>query len=137
MPETEVEAVEAANTAFYGAFESGDASAMADIWASGDGVACVHPGWPMLRGRSEVLRSWALIMANTAYIQFVLTEVQTVVRGDHAVLTCEENILTGGDGDDDLVAGGQVVATNVFVRDDGDGGWRILVHHASPVLNRG
>jgi ketosteroid isomerase-like protein len=135
VSETEVEAVEAANARFYGAFEGGDAEAMGDVWAVGDGVACVHPGWPMLRGRGEVLRSWALIMENTAYIQFVLTEVRTVVSGDHAVLTCEENILTGGEGDDELLAGGRVVATNVFVR--GDDGWKILVHHASPVLDRG
>ena len=28
-------------------------------------VVCVHPGWPMLRGRDHVLRSWSAVMAGT------------------------------------------------------------------------
>lgn len=134
MADSDVVAVEAANARFYGAFESGDIDLMGKAWAVGDAVTCVHPGWPMLRGRGEVLRSWALIMANTAYIQFVLTEVHTEINGNCAVLTCEENILTADEADTELLAGGSVVATNIFVRSDGD--WRLLLHHASPVVNR-
>ena len=40
-------------------------------------VMCVHPGWSPLTGRDAVLRSWSMIMANTTYIQFVLTDVVT------------------------------------------------------------
>lgn len=129
-------AVEAANAKFYTAFETGDLDLMHEVWADGDfaeGVTCVHPGWTMLRGRAEVLRSWALIMANTAYIQFVLTEVRTEVRGDCAVLTCEENILTADEGEEGFLAGGSVVTTKVFVRDEGQ--WRLWIHHGSPVLD--
>ncbi len=129
-------AVEAANAKFYAAFENGDLDLMHEVWADGDyaeGVTCVHPGWMMLRGRGEVLRSWALIMANTAYIQFVLTEVRTEVRGDYAVLTCEENVLTADKDEEGFLAGGSVVATKVFVRDEGE--WRLWVHHGSPVLD--
>ncbi|MBW8484959.1 nuclear transport factor 2 family protein [Actinomadura parmotrematis] len=122
---------------FYAAFEAGDLDRMAAVWADGAfaaGVSCVHPGWPMLRGRDEVLRSWALIMANTTYIQFVLTGVETDVYGDHAVVTCEENVLTADDENEDgFLAGGSIVATKVFVRDGGE--WRLLLHHGSPVLN--
>lgn len=76
---------------------AGDFDRMSAVWADGqyaEAVSCVHPGWTMLRGRESVLRSWALIMANTSYIQFVLTDVETDVYGDHAVVTCKENILT-------------------------------------------
>jgi uncharacterized protein (TIGR02246 family) len=122
---------------FYAAFEEGDLDRMSDVWADGsyaDGVSCVHPGWTMLRGRDEVLRSWALIMANTTYIQFVLTDVETDVYGDHAVVTCKENVLTADeDTETGFLAGGSIVATNVFVRADGE--WRLLLHHGSPVLN--
>ena len=68
------------------------------VWLDGphaDEVVCVHPGWPPLRGRATVLRSWSMIMANTPYIQFVLTDVDVNVAGDVAVVTCAENILTG------------------------------------------
>ncbi|MFF5264527.1 nuclear transport factor 2 family protein [Actinomadura viridis] len=126
-----------ANAEFYAAFEEGDLDRMAAVWADGPyaaGVTCVHPGWSMLRGRDEVLRSWALIMANTSYIQFVLTEVETDVYGDQAVVTCKENILTADEGTEaGFLAGGSIVASNVFVRSGGE--WRLLLHHGSPILN--
>ena len=122
--------VEAANAALYAAFESGDVDLMEAVWDDSDDVVCVHPGWPMLRGRTSVMRSWSAVMANTDYIQFVLTDVRIVVAGDAAVVTCTENVLTSADVGD----GAHAVATNVFVR-RGDG-WRLVVHHGSPVLGR-
>ncbi|MGI5165544.1 nuclear transport factor 2 family protein [Spirillospora sp. CA-253888] len=122
---------------FYAAFEAGDLDRMAAVWADGPhaaAVSCVHPGWDMLRGREEVLRSWALIMANTTYIQFVLTDVETDVYGDHAVVTCKENVLTADeDTETGFLAAGSIVATKIFVRDGGE--WRLLLHHGSPILN--
>ncbi|MET9677121.1 nuclear transport factor 2 family protein [Streptomyces sp. NPDC006482] len=131
-------AVEAANTAFYEAMETGDFDGVSALWLD-DGatpITCVHPGWPVLTGRGEVLRSYALIMANTEYIQFFLTDLRISLAGGTAVVTCTENILSGGPAEDGAELGplvGQlVVATNVF-RDTPDG-WRIWSHHASPVL---
>ncbi|MFD1829199.1 MULTISPECIES: nuclear transport factor 2 family protein [Streptomyces] len=133
---TDVEDVEAANAALYEAVERGDLDALADRWL-GDGISVVHPGWPVLSGRDEVLRSYALIMANTEYVQFFLTDVEVSVMGDTAVVTCTENILSGGPAEEDGSAGpligGLVVATNVFRRAE-DGHWRIWAHHGSPVL---
>ncbi|MFC5754612.1 nuclear transport factor 2 family protein [Actinomadura rugatobispora] len=129
--------LEEANAEFYAAFEAGDLDRMGAVWADGPyaaGVTCVHPGWSLLRGREEVLRSWALIMANTSYIQFVLTDVRTDVYGDQAVVTCKENILTADEGTEaGFLAGGSIVASNVFVRSGGE--WRLLLHHGSPILN--
>ncbi|MEO6204370.1 MAG: nuclear transport factor 2 family protein [Mycobacteriales bacterium] len=125
------EQVEAANTALYEALERADVDRMAAVWdeVAPDDVVCVHPGWPMLRGRGQVLRSFSAIMANTPYIQFFLTDVRVAVTGDVAVVTCTENILTSVTEAD---GSSQVVATNVFVRRGQD--WRLLVHHGSPVL---
>jgi ketosteroid isomerase-like protein len=136
--QTDIEAVEAANTALYDAVEQGDVDALSALWLEYDdeAVSVVHPGWPVLSGRGEVLRSYALIMASTEYIQFFLTDVQVAVLGDTAVVTCTENILSGGPSEDDGSAGplvgGLVVATNVFRRTEG--GWRLWSHHGSPVL---
>jgi len=126
----DTECVLVANAAFYAAFETCDLDRMEQIWdVDGDEpVSCVHPGWPLVRGRGRVLRSWAVIMANTAYIQFVLTDVVVALRGDIAVLTCEENILTSPEPGE----AGSVTATNVFRRSGGQ--WRLWVHHSSPVL---
>ena len=138
----DAEAVRAANAALYEAFERADLDLMQAVWlddAHADEVVCVHPGWPALRGRGTVLRSWAMIMANTAYIQFVLTDVEVAVHGDVAVVTCAENILTGMPevaeplpGAAAGLSGGRTAATNVFRRTPA--GWRLWVHHASPVI---
>jgi ketosteroid isomerase-like protein len=81
-----------------------------------------------------------MIMANTTYIQFVLTDVDVSVHGDVAVVTCDENMLTGmPDGSEQGPAaavgltGGHLAATNIFRRTPT--GWRLWVHHASPVMS--
>lgn len=155
-----MEQVELANTAFYEALERGDFDELSDLWLDTDAaperdedpesrddeddaqddepaISCVHPGWPVLTGRGEVLRSYALIMANTEYIQFFLTDVHVGVAGDTALVTCTENILSGGpppEGGGELgpLVGQLVVATNVFRRTVD--GWKLWSHHASPVL---
>ncbi len=151
-PHTDVEQVELANTAFYETLESGDFETLSSLWlvpsdlgvdetyhdpADTGVISCVHPGWPVLTGRGEVLRSYALIMANTEYIQFFLTDVHVSVTGDTALVTCTENILSGGpapEGGSELgpLVGQLVVATNVFRRTAD--GWKLWSHHASPVL---
>jgi dihydropteroate synthase len=101
-PMSDAASVEAANTSFYAAVESADLDLLGAIWADGSSAGhsmCVHPGWPALRGRDEILRSFSLILANTPYIQFFLTDVEVRVAGDVAVVTCAENILTGVGGD--------------------------------------
>ncbi|MDT0381791.1 nuclear transport factor 2 family protein [Streptomyces sp. DSM 42041] len=136
---TDIEAVEEANTALYEAVERGDLETLGGLWLDAE-VSVVHPGWPVLTGRGEVMRSYALIMANTEYIQFFLTNVEISVIGDTAVVSCTENILSGGqaeeDGDLGPLVGGLVVATNVFRRVE-DGSWKLWSHHGSPVLVEG
>ena len=131
---TAADEVEAANLAMYQAFESADVDRMAQVWddADPDAVVCVHPGWPMLRGRAHVLRSWSAVMAGTDYIQFFLTDVRISVTGDTAVVTCTENVLT--EVTESAQSGSSVVATNVLVRRPD--GWRVQVHHGSPVLGQ-
>ena len=139
------EAVEAANASLYAALEAGDLDALTDVWVSGAdaddvrGAVCVHPGWPVLRGRASVLRSYALIMAHTEYIQFFLTDVEIELLGDVALVTCTENILSGGESEQEgelgPLVGGKVVATNLFRRTAA--GWRLWSHHGSPVLTSG
>ncbi|MFI8007722.1 nuclear transport factor 2 family protein [Streptomyces sp. NPDC086010] len=134
----DIAAVEQANTAFYEAMERGDLDELSALWLPGEDltVSCVHPGWPVLTGRGEVLRSYALIMADTEYIQFFLTDVGVSMTGDTALVTCTENILSGGPAEEgnDLgpLVGQLVVATNVFRRTPD--GWKLWSHHGSPVL---
>jgi ketosteroid isomerase-like protein len=124
------------NTSFYQAFEAADLDRMRDLWLDDQETLCVHPGALPVRGTAAINRSWALIMANTPYIQFFLTDVEVSVLDDVASVTCTENVLTADEmTDDDAFAGAKAVATNVFVRTTE--GWRLWIHHASPVLSAG
>jgi ketosteroid isomerase-like protein len=126
----DTDAVTAANAALYEAFETADVERMSRLWDDADpeSLVCVHPGWPALRGRKEVLRSWSAVMARTDFVQFVLSDLRVSIEGDTAVVTCTENVLTSVSD----MSGGAIVATNVFRRRPG--GWRLQVHHGSPVL---
>jgi ketosteroid isomerase-like protein len=129
-------AVAAANSAYYAAFESRDLDEMAEVWERTDRATVTHPGWPTLHGWARVAGSWDAIFANTAFIQFVLTDEVVHVAGDAAWVTCDENILQSGssrEGGEDLaeLQGGRVAAVNIFVFDDGR--WRMVLHHGSPV----
>ena len=123
----------AANAAFYAAFEAADLDAMSSLWVA-DAPVCVHPGGPPVLGEGEVRRSWAVLMANTPYIQFILTDVRVSVRDGVGWVSCTENILAAGDQTPpETFTGGRSVATNVYRRTPS--GWRLWIHHASPVLS--
>ncbi len=127
-------AVERVNATFYEAFENADLDLMRDLWFDHDEALCVHPGALPVRGTPAISRSWALIMANTPYIQFFLTDVEVSVVADVASVTCTENVLTADDrAGPEGFGGARAVATNVFLRTED--GWRLWIHHASPVLS--
>lgn len=121
----DAEAVLAANQAFYDAHEARDLDAMARLWGDGDEVVCIHPGWPILRGRDDVLESWRRIFGGPGRNQFIVTNDTVAVDGDIAWVTCDENLVDGG-------ATGTVAATNIFRRADDT--WRMVAHHGSPVM---
>ena len=132
--EVSLREVERVNARFYAAFESADLDAMRELWLDDPDALCVHPGALPIRGNSAISRSWGLIMANTPYIQFFLTDVEVGLTREVASVTCTENVLTAGEtvGADGF-GGATAVATNVFVRTGH--GWRLWIHHSSPVVS--
>lgn len=127
-------AVEALNSVFYEAIESGDLDTMQDLWLEAPDTVCVHPGALPVRGTGPINRSWALVMASTPYIQYFLTDVEVSFRGGTASVTCTENVLTGDERTGvEAFGGGKAVATNVFV--ETAAGWRLWIHHSSLVVS--
>ena len=126
-----VDTITQANAGFYRAFEALDLHAMDEVWAHGEHVKCVHPGWPLLTGWDAVRASWETIFANTQEMRFTLTDVRVMETHELAWVTCTEYILSETDG---RVGVTSILATNVFER-DGDA-WRMVHHHASHVLGR-
>ena len=73
--------VEEANARFYRAFETLDVREKDEVWAHGEHVRCVHPGWPPLCGWDAVRESWRTIFANTEEMRFTLSDVTVNVDG--------------------------------------------------------
>ena len=115
---TDRAAVLFANDAFYVAFLSHDIQAMDDLWARGQTISCVHPGWNHLSGRDVVMESWDGILANQNGPMFEIKGATSSVFEDTAVVICYE-----------VFEDTTMVATNVFVREDGE--WRLMHHQAS------
>ena len=123
---------EAAEQAFYQAFARLDATAMADVWALDQPVCCIHPGGPLLQGRTAVLQSWAEIFGGAQPPRLQWQRLSAVVGTDLAVHVTAEHIESG---DRAAARSARVVATNVFRR--GQAGWVLIEHHASlPVVRQ-
>ncbi len=117
------------NQRFYDAIEALDVDAMDGIWDTGSGASCVHPGGPWLRGWAEVRDAWEAIMANTGYIEFDVEVIDVRIVDPVAWVVCVERIRASGQGGGGVA---EAAATNIFVL--GNDGWRLSIHHASPIV---
>lgn len=129
---SERKAVARANRGFYRAFEALDLAAMSGVWLEDERVVCVHPGWARVVGHGQVMDSWKSIFANTDAIRFELQDLDVHLEGDTAWTTSVERIEAGRGG---AARSAEAVATNVFRKTTG--GWKLIVHHASPVVRLG
>jgi hypothetical protein len=112
-----------ANEAFYLAFEAKDYSAMDSVWSASTDVMCLHPGWPALIGRSDVMQSWRTILDNPqqAQVSFYAPSVKGISETSVVVVCYEQT------------QGAVMVATNVFLREDDR--LRLFVHQAGYCSN--
>lgn len=115
----DLDAVLAVNATFYTAFAERDVEAMDEIWARATPVACIHPGWPVITGRDEVMASWQRILGNAAAPRVQCVSPEAFLCGDAIFVVCYERLESA------LLA-----ATNIFVRENGL--WRMIHHQAGP-----
>lgn len=123
------EAVVAANSAFYEAFESLDIERMQAVWLQDPRIVCIHPGWRKLLGWGPVMMSWERIFEGAFEMKFDLGEMDVIISGDLAVVILEENLTQRGY---DGISRSQVLTTNVFERSGNR--WLMILHHGSPVI---
>lgn len=112
--------------AFYAALEKADLDAMMAVWAEDDDIICVHPGGARLVGYRMIREAWREIFAQGAHLQIELLALNTVQTPFTAVHSLIERVVAPDDN-----AQAPMAATNVYVR--GTQGWRMVVHHASPM----
>ncbi len=120
MSETAEEGLLRANEAFYDAFDQRDIEAMDELWAHHTPVACVHPGWPPLFGREDVMESWRELLLGDGSPRVRCDRPHAVLLGAAGFVTCLEHLENG-----------TLVATNTFCLEDGV--WQLVHHHAGPL----
>ena len=118
-----------ANSAFYSAFSESDSERMCNLWVEDDSkrVMCAHPGHKPLYGHSAVSKSWGDILAGNTGSGMTIEprDVHCSVTDRIAVITCLECVAGADEG--------RLFATNVFEQQE-DSSWRMLVHHAGPIM---
>jgi len=120
---TDADAVLAANLEFYRAFTTRDFAAMDALWAHESPVACLHPGWPPLVERDEIVESWRGILGNANSPPIACFDERVFLYGNTALVICEEEL-----------EGGTLIASNFYVREAG--AWHICHHQAGQLVAR-
>ena len=118
---------EAAEAAFYAAFEARSLDAMMAVWASGDGIACIHPLAAPLNGRAAVAAGWRSMFEAAGQFRVQIETVHEMREADQVIRIVREYLIIG----QETGPRPPILATNVF-RKEADG-WRMVLHHASPL----
>lgn len=114
--------------AFYEALQRGDIDRLMACWGDDDDMVCVHPGYAWVVGPIAIRHAFDAIFSDGSIrVQAVkVRKLDTFSASVHSVLERVE-VLT-----DEGVGCVYVIATNVYHQTAQ--GWRMVAHHASPVI---
>jgi len=115
---------EEAEAAFYEAIENADLSALDAVWSQDENIVCVHPGASRIEGRGAVMESFEQMFSDAPILDFSIVDTLYTGNDSLAVHLVREEIALDGQ----VVS--IMVSTNIYRMEDG--GWRMLLHHASP-----
>ena len=116
-----------AEQAFYRAFELADLVEMMAVWAEEEEIVCVHPGGGRRSGVVEVREAWRQVFAQGPRLRFRLAGNRVFSGRMMSVHSVYEHVTVSGD----PRPANPILSTNIYVLTDR--GWRMLVHHASPL----
>lgn len=116
-----------AEQAFYRAFERAHLAEMMAVWAEEEEIICIHPGGARYAGPVEVRESWRQIFASGQRLKFRLAGARTYTARTICVHSVLEHVTVIGE----QQSATPLLATNIYVLTER--GWRLFLHHASPV----
>ena len=122
MTETKKDILQA-NHNFYEAFCTQDLESMQNLWAAKDNLVCIHPGWGLLQGWDDIMRSWEGIFQNPSTPAIRPVGENVFEQGSYAFVVCGESVEG---------AEPSLIATNIF--EATQDGWKLVHHHVSPIL---
>ena len=89
------------------------------LWAIEHPILCIHPGWPALTERKDVMESWRRILENPGQPGMDFYNASALVVGNIVIVTCYEELS------DSIM-----VATNAFIEERGE--IKLFHHQAGP-----
>ncbi len=107
------------NEAFYLAFAQKDCRTMGRLWAQRHPTTCIHPGWPAIVVRDEIMASWQRIMGNPQQPGIDFYNATAHVFGSVVMVTCYEEL-----------PGSVCIASNGFIEERGT--MRMFHHQSGP-----
>lgn len=118
---------EAAESAFYAAFEARSLDAMMAVWANADSIICIHPLSAPLNGHVAVAAGWRSMFEAAGQFRVQVETVHEIREAAQVIRIVREYLVIG----QETTPRPPILATNVY-RNQADG-WRMVLHHASPL----
>ena len=118
---------EAAEAAFYAAFEARSLDAMMAVWAGDDRIACIHPMAAPLNGRAAVAAGWHSMFEAAGQFRVQVELAQEMRETGQVIRIVREYLIIG----QETEPRPPILATNIYRKEAG--GWRMVLHHASPL----
>jgi ketosteroid isomerase-like protein len=118
---------EAAEAAFYSAFESRSLDAMMAVWSQAEHIACIHPLAAALNGRGAVAAGWRSIFEAAGQFRVSAQLVHEIREPGQVLRIVHESLTIGHENE----ARPPILASNLYRRESD--GWRMIMHHASPL----
>ncbi len=135
MAETSVEIIThqilKKNREFYEAIENQDIVLLKNLWLFSDESSCVHPGWHRVKGFIPILETWEAIFKSNTQMHFSLQDITVSAHSEIAVVNLTERVIFELLDD---VSEFKVNSTNIFKFNENE--WKMMVHHASPILEQ-
>ncbi|MEW6133267.1 MAG: nuclear transport factor 2 family protein [Pseudomonadota bacterium] len=118
-----------AEAAFYAAFSSADIEAMKRVWSDSALTVCIHPMSAPLYGHAAIVESWTAILEKgggriSHQILYRRQEGRLAIHGIEERLMLPQGVEA------------RMHATHVYAHEP-ENGWKLLVHHASPLPVKG
>lgn len=118
---------EAAESAFYTAFEARSLDAMMAVWSHDDCIACIHPLAAPLNGQAAVAAGWRSMFEAAGQFRVQVETVHEIREASQVIRIVREYLIIG----QETTPRPPILATNVYRMEDA--GWRLVLHHASPL----
>lgn len=118
---------EAAEAAFYSAFESRSLDDMMQVWSHDEHIACVHPLAAPLNGRGAVAAGWHSMFEAAGQFRVQVELAHEIREADQVLRIVREHLTIGHETE----SRPPILATNLYRRETD--GWHMMLHHASPL----